>query len=154
MTNEELKQGMKNVPVPTGLTDEQVKLAQAFVTERYTTGIKIADFCRKHNKSTETWYDWKKRPVFESYLATLRRSLVTDSEWETHEKIKQKVKSMALSEKGGVREIELYTKLFEHVVEADRQRNMEELGIVSEHEKAQDKTVEDKRNALLQRLKG
>ncbi|MED4038123.1 phBC6A51 family helix-turn-helix protein [Niallia taxi] len=145
---------MKEIEAPATLCEEQIRLAKAYVTERHQTGISVADFCSKQGISSATWYgdQYMKNPVFVSFLTALGGSIVSESEWETHEVIKRKVRSMAESAKGGVREIELYLKLFEHVVEADRQKNMKELGIIPAHEDQQQKTIEEKKAYLLKRL--
>jgi cysteine synthase len=144
----------KEVPVPKGVTEQQVRLAKAFVQERYETGISIADFCRNNGISTKTWYEWMKDEVFESYLKALGGSIISDDERQAYQQVKKKIMEMATKPTASVREIELFLNTFSYIVDAEKQERMKELGIVPAHEKASEKTIEEKKMILLQRLKG
>jgi cysteine synthase len=144
----------KEIPVPNKLTEQQVNLAKAFVKERHETGISVADFCRNHGISTKTWYEWMKDEVFESYLKALGGSIITDDEREAYQQVKKKIMQMATKPTASVREIELFLNTFSYVVEAEKQERMKELGIVPAHEKANEKTIEEKKAILISRLKG
>jgi Helix-turn-helix of insertion element transposase len=146
----------KNIPVPSGITEEQSRLAKAYVMERHQSGINVADFCSKYGISTATWYGdtYMKNPMFESYLTALGGTVVSADEQEAYQIVKQKIMQMATKQSAGVKEIQLFLENFSHVVEADKQSRMKELGIVPEHEKGQFKTVEERKASLLSRLKG
>jgi hypothetical protein len=145
---------VKKTLVPSGLTEEQIRLAQAFVHERHTSGISIADFLSNHGKSTKTWYKWLEDEVFESYLKALGGTVVSEDEREAFQIVKKKIMSMATKQSASVKEVELFLSTFSYVVEAEKQERMKELGIVPAHEKARtENTVEDRKASLLSRLK-
>ncbi|MGE6630748.1 phBC6A51 family helix-turn-helix protein [Bacillus sp. NPDC077027] len=146
----------KQIPVPSGITEEQARLAKLYVMERHQSGISVGDFCSKHGISTATWYgeSYMKNQVFESYLTALGGTVVSADEQEAYQIVKQKIMQMATKQSAGVKEIQLFLENFSHVVEADKQSRMKELGIVPEHEKGQFKTVEERKASLLARLKG
>jgi cysteine synthase len=144
----------KEIPVPKGLTERQIYLAKAFVKERHETGISIADFCKNHGISLKTWYEWLKDDVFESYLTALGGSIISDDERQAYQQVKKKIMQMATKQNASVREIELFLNTFSYVVEAEKQERMKELGIVPAHEKANEKTLEEKKAILVSRLKG
>ncbi|QGQ47250.1 phBC6A51 family helix-turn-helix protein [Metabacillus sediminilitoris] len=148
---EQFKQ--KQIPVPSGLSEEQVNLAKAFVKERHETGISVQEFCSKYGKSTKTFYEWKNDEKFESYLTALGGTIVSDDEREAYQIVKKKIMQMATKQNASVKEIELYLNTFSYVVEAEKQERMKELGIQPAHEKAgENKTVEERKNALIGRL--
>ncbi|MFJ7727483.1 hypothetical protein ACIQXV_15130 [Neobacillus sp. NPDC097160] len=143
------------IPVPSSLSPEQVNLAKAFVQERHTSGISVSDFLSKHGKSTKTWYEWQKDEVFDSYLKALGGTIVSDDEREAFQIVKKKIMQMATKQSASVKEVELFLSTFQYVVEAEKQDRMKELGIQPAHEKARnERTVEDRKAVLLQRLKG
>ncbi|MGM0835416.1 MAG: hypothetical protein ACQEV7_04620 [Bacillota bacterium] len=154
MTNS-MTSNKKEVPVPSGLSEEQVRLAKAYVMERHTSGISIADFLSKHKKSTKSWYQWLENEVFASYLKALGGTIVSDDEREAYQIVKKKIMSMATKQNASVKEVELFLNTFSHIVEAEKQDRMKELGIVPAHEKAvSEKTVAERKNILIGRLTG
>jgi len=143
---------MKEIKAPASLSEEQISMAKAFVAERHQTGISVADFCAKHGKSTATWYEWQKDESFKSYLIALGGSIISDDEREAYQTVKKKIMSEATKANAGVKEIQLFLDNFSYIVEAEKQERMRELGIVPEHEKQQQKTIEEKKAILLKRL--
>lgn len=144
------------IHVPKSLNENQVKLAQAFVQARHTTGIGVAEFCSKHGISTATWYgeSYMKNPVFESYLTALGGSIISDSEAAAYQIVKKKIMQEATKANAGTREIQLFLDNFSYIVEAEKQQRMRELGIQPAHEQVEQKTLEEKKASLLSRLKG
>jgi hypothetical protein len=60
---------------------------------------------------------------------------------------------MATKKDASVKEIELFNHHFSYVIEAERRKAMQELGIPLEGEKGNDtRTIEQKKKALLSRL--
>ncbi|WP_369355885.1 phBC6A51 family helix-turn-helix protein [Lysinibacillus capsici] len=144
-----------SVPAPPNLSPEQIRLAKLYVKERHETRITVGAFCSKYKKSTATFTEWKKQPEFAGYLVSLGGSLVSEDSWATYEVVKRKIEAMATAEKAGVKEIQLYLQTFDHIVQADRQRHMEALGINDKGiNTTNTKTVEERKAVLLTRLKG
>ncbi|WP_404347486.1 hypothetical protein LG311_17835 [Sutcliffiella horikoshii] len=144
----------KEIPIPSGLSEEQVRLAKAYVLERHTSGISISDFLSKHSKSTATWYKWLENEVFESYLKALGGTIVSDDEREAYTIVKKKIMQMATKQSASVKEVELFLSTFAHIVESDKIERMKELGLELPHEKAVSvKSIDERKASLLSRLR-
>lgn len=145
----------KSVPAPASLSPEQIRLAKLYIKERHETRITVGEFCSKYKKSTATWMEWKKLPNFAGYLVSLGGSLVSEDSWKTYDIVRKKIEAMATAEKAGIKEIQLYLSVNDHIVQADRQRQMEALGINDKGiNTTNTKTVEERKAVLLTRLKG
>jgi hypothetical protein len=145
---------IKKIAEPSSLNTEQINLAKAYVQERHEKGISISEFLSNKGKSTKTWYKWLEDEVFSSYLKALGGTVVSDSEREAYQIVKQKIMQMATKSNASVKEVELFLNNFSYVVEAEKQERMKELGIVPAHEKAHsEKSVEQRKLSLLGRLK-
>jgi hypothetical protein len=145
----------KNVPVPSSLSAEQVRLAKSFVLERHQSGISVIDFLAKNNKSSKTWYAWLKDEVFASYITAMGGTIISEDEREAYQIVKQKIMQNATKQNASVKEIELYLNTFSYVVESEKQERMKELGIQPAHEKVRnEKTVDQRKAILLGRLTG
>ncbi|MEE6451712.1 phBC6A51 family helix-turn-helix protein [Gottfriedia acidiceleris] len=143
----------KQIPLPSGLSTEQVNLAKAFVKERHQSGISINDFVTKHGKSTKTWYEWIKDEVFSSYLNALGGTIISEDERSSYQVVKRKIMSNATKASATVKDIELYLKTFSYIVDSERIERMIELGISPAHEKiGETRSVEEKKASLLARL--
>ncbi|PWW20225.1 putative insertion element HTH domain-containing protein [Cytobacillus oceanisediminis] len=138
---------------PDTLSDEQIRIAKAFVSERHEKGIGVTEFCSKYRISTKTFYEWRKNEVFESYLVALGGSIISDDERQAYQLVKKKIMAEATKANAGVREIQLFLDNFSYVVEAEKQERMKELGITPAHERQSEKSVEEKKLGLLARLK-
>lgn len=145
---------MKEIKAPASLSEEQIRLAKAYVTERHQAGISVADFCSKQGISSATWYSeqYMKNPVFESYLTALGGSIISNDEREAYAIVKKKIMNEATKANAGVKEFQIFLNTFSYIVEEERQERIRELGIVPEHEKQQQKTIEEKKAILLKRL--
>ena len=152
---EDKHKDIKEIPVPASLSEEQVRLAKAFVIDRHENNTPVAEFLAKHHKGKNTWYKWiNENPVFASYLKALGNTVANDEERESYQIVKRKIMENATKKDASPRDIELYLTHFEYVILAEKQERMRELGITPEHEKGNQKSFEERRNILLSRLKG
>lgn len=145
---------MKGVPVPNTLSERQIQLAKAYAVDKFRININVIDFCSKYKVGSATWSKWNKEEVFQSYLVAVQGSLIPEDKWATYDIVKRKIERLASAGDAGVKEIELYLKTFDFMVLADKQRQMDEMGITPAHEKKEFKTLEERKATLLARLKG
>ncbi|VVM35293.1 phBC6A51 family helix-turn-helix protein [Terribacillus sp. AE2B 122] len=144
---------LNKVPVPAELKERQVTLAKAYVKDKHELGLGVSDFCSNYSVSTATWYKWLDNPRFEGYINNLQGNIISDSEKEAYHIVKKKIMQMATKKDASVKEIDLFLDTFAYVVEAEKRKAMQELGITPEGDKGNDtRTIDQKKNALISRL--
>ena len=143
---------MNTVPVPTSLTDRQIELAKAFTQAKHDTGIKVSDFCSNNKVSSATWSKWIKDEVFESYLVALGGAITPTDKWVTFEIVQRRIEKLASARNASIKELEMYLKSNDHLVQAYRQKQMAEMGITPAHEQVAFKSIEERKADLLGRL--
>lgn len=146
---------LNEVTVPGELNERQVTLAKAYVKDKHELGVGVSDFCSKYSVSTATWYKWLDNPKFDRYINNLQGNIISDSEKEAYHIVKKKIMQMATKKDASVKEIELFNQHFSYVIEAEKRKAMKELGLTPEGEKGNaNRTLAEKKNVLLSRLKG
>ena len=119
-----------NVPVPKGLDSiQQIEIAKAYSKAQMKEGFTIEGFCKDQHISTKTFYKYKENPAFTKYLGDLVTSLAPEDEMQAYEKMKQHVLKFADKEKPTLPEMKLFFDQFDYLREADRQKQMEKLGL-------------------------
>ncbi|WP_347861550.1 phBC6A51 family helix-turn-helix protein [Salimicrobium sp. PL1-032A] len=155
--HEKSKKLIDAIEPPMKLTDQQVKLAKQYAYERLKEGFTIASFCSNNNLSSKTFYVWKEQSEFMEYLNRVQDALLPEDAVQAYENVKKKVIEMA--NKGGatnLKEIKLFQETFPSVVESDRRKQLEELGLDQNGKAKQGnitKSPEEHKESLLRRLK-
>ncbi len=143
---------MKSVPVPTTLTDRQIELAQAYTQAKHDTGITVGDFCSNNKLSSATWAKWVKDEVFNSYLVALGGAITPTDKWVTFEIVQRRIEQLASARNAGIKELEMYLKTNDHMLQAYRQKQMTEMGITPAHDQVAVKTIDERKAAILGQL--
>lgn len=146
---------LDSVEVPKGLSARQVKLAKYYTIEKLKQGHTINNFCKEFSVSTKSWYEWINIPEFNSYLTALSNATLPEDESLAYQMMKKHVAKMAHKQNPTPKEIELFFNVFSYHVEADKRNQMEKLGLNKPQTGNTDaRTVEERKNALLNRLQG
>jgi len=143
---------MNRVPVPTSLTDRQIELAKAYTQAKFDTGITVGSFCSNNKLSSASWSKWIKDEVFESYLVALGGAITPTDKWVTFEIVQRRIEKLASARNASIKELEMYLKSNDHLVQAYRQKQLAEMGITPAHEQVVFKSVEQRKAELLARL--
>ncbi|MBN9653616.1 hypothetical protein J0K78_04990 [Halobacillus sp. GSS1] len=143
---------------PEKLTDQQVQLVKNFAQARMEEGFSIGSFCQNNSISTKTWYGWKEDADFMEYLNQVQDSMLPEDAVKAYENIKKKVIELAGKQGStSIKEVQLFNEMFPAVVESDRRKQLEELGLdVNGKEKKAGRTPtpEERKARLLSKLKG
>jgi hypothetical protein len=146
-----------DVPVPYGLNDRQVNIAQDYVVSRLQDGFTINDFVSKHNLSTKTFYAWKEQEGFTSYIEGLNEVLIPSDVLSAVEKFRKRVMEFVEKETMTKEEMHQFHTMFKPVIDASNRMEAEKLGLnISAGSPASQstKTLEERKAILLHRLKG
>lgn len=141
---------MDSVIVPVGLHERQIDLAKSYTYRKKYEGITISDFCSKGNVSSGTWYAWVKLKAFQHYLDMLNGAVTETNEMEAYEVVKQRVLELATEKNADIKAINLYTEFFKEVVDYQRMKARQALGLSGG---VDGRTIKEKRDTLLSRLK-
>lgn len=145
---------LDSVPVPKGLSAKQIKIAKHNAIERMKDGYTIGGFCKEFNVSTATFYKWLDIPEFNKYLTALSGAIIPDDEMQAYRMMKKHVAKLAYKQNPTPKEVELFMDVYGYLVEHDKRKQAEKLGLNKPvSDKADNRTVEEKRNALLNRLR-
>lgn len=147
---------MKDVKPPEKLTERKVKVAKAWVNNELNERLPQSEFCKKYNLSTATLAKWKGEDIdFQNYVKALKGELISNDEVRAYQVAKQHIINRVNSDNPTEKEIQQFLEHFDYVVQYEKQKAMESLGINKYGEASNDaRTLEQKRNVLLSRLKG
>lgn len=157
MTEPEQKEQMETeqVPAPEELSQRKKNIAVAYVNNELKEGLTVQEFCRKHGLSSATLTKWNKDVVFTKYIQNLKGEAISSDELKAYEVVKQKILERVNSANPTEKDIQLFLDNFDYVVKYQQQKAMEKLGINKAGETTSDmKTIDEKKNRLLKRLKG
>ncbi|MCA1024282.1 phBC6A51 family helix-turn-helix protein [Halobacillus litoralis] len=154
--HQQSKKLVDTIEQPEKLTDQQVQLAKNFAQARIQEGFSIGSWCSDVGISTKTWYGWKEDADFMDYLNQVQDSMLPEDAVQAYENIKKKVIQLA-SKQGttSIKEVQLFNEMFPAVVESDRRKQLEELGLNADgKEKGKERTpsVEERKANLLGKL--
>lgn len=151
-TKEQTEQALAAVAVPAKLSPQKAQLARIFAKEKLMEGFTVGNFCSDNGISTKTWYEWLEEADFKSYLNQVQSAIIPDDEREAFQQLKKHILKLPYKQNPTPKEIEMFMDVFGYVAEADKRERMEALGI-SDEQKPDIKTLEEKKASLLSRLK-
>lgn len=145
---------LDSVEVPKGLSTRQIQIAKHYTIEKMKQGFTINAFCKEFSVSTKSWYEWINEPSFNEYLTALSNAVIPDDEAEAYQQMKKHILRIAYKQNPTPKEIELFMSVFSYHAEADKRYQMEKLGLNKEQSgKVDNRTIEERRNVLLSRLR-
>jgi len=142
---------LKEMPVPQTLSENMVNFAKKYVKLRIVEGLAIGEICKTLGVSTKTFYSWQENEAFNSYLKKLEASYITDDEIQAYNHVRKHILKLVSRENPSDKHVEMYLKHFNHVVEAENHKRMQQLGI-NTNGTSDSKTVEERKASLLARL--
>ncbi|MFM9532397.1 phBC6A51 family helix-turn-helix protein [Lysinibacillus sp. IITD104] len=142
---------INEIPVPLTLSEKMVSFAKKYVKLRIVDGLSIGDICKELKVSTQTFYKWDKIDAFNEYLKALEATYVNADEVEAYDKVRQYILKMVSKDNPSDKHVEMFLKHFNHVVEAENHKRMQQLGI-NTNGTSDSKTVEERKASLLERL--
>ncbi|WP_010530919.1 phBC6A51 family helix-turn-helix protein [Lentibacillus jeotgali] len=145
--------GMMNIEPPEKLTERQVKIAKAWVQNGLNNRLPQGEFVKKFNMSTATLSKWLKNPDFSAYVQELKGELISSDELRAYDVVKKHILARVNSDNPTEKEINMYLEHFDYVVQYEKQKAMQRMGITEKGKPSDDRTVEDKKASLLTRLK-
>ncbi|WP_262177750.1 phBC6A51 family helix-turn-helix protein [Saccharococcus sp. Marseille-Q5394] len=148
MAEKDIFAHMDSVKPPESLTDRQIEIARNWVYDRKHKGSTVQEFCTKNGLSSSTLYAWREDFRFQHYVNELMGAVVTDDERIAYQAVRKKIIELATAEDASLREIELFTTHFAEVIEYEKQLALKKLGIKTEGEKADTRSLEERRQAL------
>lgn len=144
---------IESIPVPTSLTQKQVTIAQNYAKAKME-GTSITQFCTDNGISTKSYYAWvNDNDDFKKYLHDVQSATIPDDERQAFQQLKKHLLKIPYKSNPTPKEIELFMDVFKYVAEADKQERMQELGISNISKPHAEKTVDERKKALLSRLK-
>ena len=145
---------LKTVPVPPTLTDKKVTIAQKYARAKIQ-GSTVAGFCTDNGISTKTLYSFLEIPEFTSYMKDIQKLVIPSSEKAAFQAMKNHVLKFAFKDEPTLTEIKLFYDTFGYLAEADKQDQMEKMGLNNVDSKANRFVdIEARKASLLTRLKG
>ena len=157
MTTHETKHDeklLKVIPIPSTLNDKHVELIEKFARGKLMDGFTIANFCSDNKISTKTWYGFLELPEFKHYLSEVQNSVIPASEKDAFQAMKKHILKIPYKESPSIKETELFMEVFGYLAEADKQEQMEKLGLNDTGKPSRYVDVEARKATLLTRLKG
>lgn len=156
MTKEMTKERtIHDVPVPAGVDEKMVAVAKDYVTTRLKEGFKMESLFARNNIAGKTYYKWLKNAEYERYINEMADVLIPSDELQAVRKFRRKVMAYADKESLTAGEMKLFKDVFEPIIEADIRLQMTKLGLNNEGSGSDTpRSLSEKRNLLLQRLKG
>lgn len=143
---------LTEIPVPPTLSVNMVSFAKKYVKLRIVDGLSIGDICKELKVSTQTFYKWDKIDAFNEYLKALEATYVSADEVEAYNKVRQYILKMVSKDSPSDKHVEMFLKHFNHVVESENHKRMQQLGINTNATSSNFKTVEERKASLLERL--
>lgn len=146
---------MEDVKPPVQLSDRQIDIAKALVNNELNEKLTQLDFCKKHSLSSATLSKWNKDAIFSKYVMDLKGEVISQDEIQAYEIVKRHILARVNSNNPTEKDINLYLDNFQWVIKYMQQKEMEKLGINKNGKASNDaRTLDEKRNVLLSRLKG
>ena len=145
---------LKVIPVPNTLNDQHVELITKYSRGKLLDGFTIAGFCEDNGISTRTWYKFLEIPEFKHYLSQVQNSVIPADEKDAFQEMKKHILKIPYKESPTIKETELFMDVFGYLAEADKQEQMEKLGLHNNGRLKDVRTVEERKSSLLSRLKG
>ena len=142
---------INEIPAPPSLSENMVSFAKKYVKLRIVDGLSIGDICKELKISTQTFYKWDKIDGFNEYLKALEAIYVNADEVEAYDKVRQYILKMVSKDNPSDKHVEMFLKHFNHVVESENHKRMQQLGI-NTNATSDYKTVEERKASLLARL--
>lgn len=144
-----------DIEVPYGVTGEMVAVAKYYVTNKLKDGFTKEKMFKHFSMSSKTYYKWMENKDYKKYINEMEHILLPQDELEAVQKMKKKVMAFADKQSVSSAELKLFMDVFGYVVEADNRIQAEKLGISKDgNGSSTPKSVEEKKNLLLERLKG
>lgn len=141
------------IPAPSTLSENMVSFAKKYVKLRIVDGLAIGEICKTLGISTKTFYSWQENEAFSSYLKALEGAFITDDEVDAYNKVRQYILKMVSKDNPSDKHVEMFLKHFNHVVESENHKRMQQLSINTNATSSNFKTVEERKASLLARLK-
>lgn len=145
---------LKVIPVPNTLNDKQIELAKKYARAYLLEGFTVADFCSDNKISSKTWYEFLKIPEFKHYLSHVQNAVIPADEKLAFQEMKKHILKIPYKEAPSIKETELFMEVFGYLAEADKQEQMEKLGLYDNGKLKDVRTIEERKSSLLSRLKG
>lgn len=140
------------VYIPPTISKDMADFAKKFVKLRFVDGLSIGDICKELKISTQTFYKWKEIDAFNEYLKALEATYVSADEVEAYDKVRQYILKMVSKDNPSDKHVEMFLKHFNHVVESENYKRMQQLGINTNATSSNFKTVDERKASLLGRL--
>ena len=155
-----MKKNKVNVPVPAGLNDRQIKIAQA-CAKAQIEGTTIDNLCKELSISSRTLYagEYKGNPVFDNYVSELVEAAIPDDVFEAWDNVKGHILKLTDQKEMTEKQISLFMTTFPHVVKLDAEKQMKKHGLeetpVSKTKTSTSGFVSpaERMNSLLERLR-
>lgn len=143
-----------DIEVPVGVNSRQVSIAKDYITSRLQKGFTISSFCRKHNLSTKSWYEWLKNDAYSKYIDDISNVILPEGELEAVRKMKKKIMGFADKPNVSTNELKIFANTFSYIFEAEARLQMEKLGLNTEDKPQESKkSLEETRAILLKELR-
>jgi len=144
------------VEIPQGLDEKQAERARLFVEGTVMKGLTQTDFCKSYGISSGTLHNERhlKNPIWNKYVHNLTKEVVNGDDVSDHLFIAEKIKNEAMKPNAGKQEYEMYLKAWGFMFDIMKQQKERELGFTDGKMASDTKTVEEKKQSLLSRLKG
>jgi predicted DNA-binding protein len=143
-----------DIEVPYGVAGQMVQVAKYYATNRLTDGFTKEKMFKHFSMSSKTYYKWLENESYQKYINEMEHLLLPEDELEAFRKMKLKVMAFADKQSVSSAEIKMFMDFFGYVAKADEKIQSEKLGINKDGTTSTPKSVEEKKNLLLQRLKG
>lgn len=144
------------VAIPQGLDSKQVERAKLFVEGTVIKGLTQTEFFKQYGISSGTIHNERhlKNPLWNKYVHNLTKEVIDGDDISDHLYIAEKIKNEAMKPNAGKQEYEMYLKAWGFMFDIMKQQKEKELGYVSGTGSLDTRTVEEKKQSLLSRLKG
>ncbi|TYS87504.1 phBC6A51 family helix-turn-helix protein [Rossellomorea aquimaris] len=149
------EKSIHDIEVPYGVTGEQVAVAKFYVTNKLKNGFTKEKMFKHFSMSSKTFYKWMENEAYQKYINEMAHILLPEDELQAVQKMKKKVMAFADKQSVSSAEMKMFMDVFGYVVEADNRIQAQKLGISKDGTgTSAPKSVDEKKQLLLQRLKG
>lgn len=144
------------VEVPSGLDDKQAERARMYVEGTVIKGMVQKDFCTAYGISSATLHSERhlKNPLWNKYVHALTQEVVGGDDISDHLFIAEKIKNDAMKPNAGKQEYEMYLKAWGFMFDIMKQQKELEYKYDNKTGNIDTRTVDEKKQTLLHRLKG
>ncbi|WP_394122238.1 hypothetical protein [Planococcus donghaensis] len=151
---ESILQIFEKVEIPLNLSERHIQIAKSYALNQLNEKASMANWCKDNELSTKTFYAWKKDVKgFEEYVNKLIGDSVDTSVKEALNAMDLHVMKLAYQTNVSPAEIKIFGDYFGYALEARKRQYLKDNGLDDSGNK-QTISVEEKRNKLVERLRG